>query len=125
MRAAALAKLHRAVDRHAAERVSVQPTAAGGYLAPVAAGAPAETLAYVASVSEAVRTEGAGAASGHNVDLVGVATTAKFSTASLPFRVETGFVLTRADGSVWRVAGVYPFGTGRTILALAALAEAA
>ena len=32
MRPASLRKLHRAVDRHAAEWVSIQPMQAGGYI---------------------------------------------------------------------------------------------
>ncbi len=128
MRAASLQKLHRAVDRHAAERVSIQPMQAGGYLAPQAAGAPAEALAYLATTSGPVRTEGFGANSGANVDLAGSSHTAKLSTSALPFPVETGFTLTRLDEPgqpVYRVAGVYPFGTDRTILTLSVLPQAA
>ena len=124
MRPASLRKLHRAVDRHAAEWVSIQPMQAGGYIVGSPIGEPAEVLAAVTETSAAIGASG-DAGSGHAVELVGVTHTAKFTTSALLFAVAAGFILTRLDKpdeARLRVSGVYPFGGDRTILTLVKVA---
>jgi hypothetical protein len=121
MKAARLWKLHRAVDRHCAERVSITPMQAGGYVAGAPSGAAVVVMAYVAETSTSVRTSGNAANSGHNAQLLGVTHSAKFTTSELPFDVASGYVLTRLDDPAlpqFRVSAVWPFGTDRTVLLL-------
>jgi hypothetical protein len=125
MRPASLRKLHRAVDRHTAERVSIQPMQAGGYLVGSPLGDPVEVLAVMTETSGATRTAGEGANSGHAAELLGATHTAKFTTSALPFGATAGFVLTRLDRPdtpSFRISGVYPFGSDRTILTLVKVA---
>ena len=121
MRPAALQKLHRAVDRRLAERVSIQPMRAGGYLAATPIGAAAEVTATIADTATSVRTSGAAASSGHNVNLIAATHTAKYTTSDLPFAAAEGFVLTRLDAPEtpqFRVSAAVPLGVDRTLLML-------
>ena len=121
MRPAALQKLHRAVDRRVAERVSIAPMQAGGYLAPTPSGVAAEVMAVIADTSTSLRTSGNAASSGHNVNLIGATHTAKYTTSDLPFAAAEGFILTRLDASEtpqFRVSAAFPLGVDRTLLML-------
>lgn len=116
-----LRKLHRVVDRQAAERVSITPMQAGGYVAGTPSGDDAVVMAYVAETSTSVRTSGNAANSGHNAQLLGATHSAKFTTSDLPFDVASGYILTRLDNPAlpqFRVSAVWPFGTDRTVLLL-------
>ena len=125
MRPDRLGKLHRAVDRNAAEWVAITPIQAPGYVASSAPdGDRAEVLAYVTETPGLVRTSGNAANSGHNVEVRGVSIAAKFTTSSLPFKPRAGdhlIRLERPDKPVYRISAALPFGTGRTILQLVEL----
>ena len=122
MRADRLARLHGAVNRQLGEDVRVMPQTDGGYTIGGDDGARAATTitAEVAEVPNAVRTSGNAANSGANVDLRAVARTVKFTTSDLPYTVVAGdhVILLDRDNEEWRVNGVFPFGTDRTVLRL-------
>ncbi len=122
MRTDALHKLHRATDCRLGETISIQLMQGSEYVADVVPSAtpPAAVVAYVAMTSHQVRTSGNDANSGHNVELRGATHTVKFLTSAVPFTVETGAVVSRLNGEVFRVVAVLPFGWDRTILYLVA-----
>jgi len=128
MKLARLQKLHKTVDRQAAERVRIVPQQAGGYV-PGGADpyrAPVEIEAFLAETSAAVMTSGNAANSGHNPRLVGVTHTAKFSTALVPFAILAGDLVEPVDDTslpTFRVSSALPFGWGRTVLTLTVAAS--
>lgn len=129
MRPDRLARLHRAVDAKAGERVRIIPRGRGGIF--VGAADPTrpavEIDAVVAEVPTAVRTHGNATNSGHNAELSAGLFTVKYSTAALPYELQKSdrVELLERDNRAMKVATTEPFGTGRTIARLEPVATPA
>lgn len=122
MRPDRLARLHRAVDRQAAEAVLIVPFSDGGYLvgAPDPERPAIEIFAYVTAVPKTTKASGTSTTTGHNVELRTATHTATFTSSRVPYGLRSGdrFVMLERATQEFKLAFSEPFGTDRTIARL-------